>query len=768
MSAMVTTSKATNGTGGSADKAIIRLCEPRTSNGKPVRRTSSPAPQAFWNLKESLDSELEAGTRRRSRSPEGKGPLIQILTTEVFRRPLHKMRPIAIMILHKNVQQRAMVVFKALLLALYPLGSNYNQAVSDQCLTTQIDTVQIAQIATVQIVQIVQTVQKYPNRHCPNCPNRPNRPNCILANEDPTALRRSVPFEPNQRCLQAPWTLTSTIDIRPTQMNGPRMAERVPAILRTPLLSHHLPRSVFLQAGEGRIDPEVLCFVYYMNLHQADTLSSLQLRFASPPFNDSLGPNINRLPNEIINEIFLSGSLTLSTNPAKNTSPAFTLLLVCRHWKALATALTPLWTTLNLDRHYLERRSGRAAAEVLLWKFAKLCLSKSTTQPLHLTFCHAIGAPLERLAQLGATSDRWVTLTLYSNTLTNILNDRKTFVGFPVLQALNTRIFSARTGEVADVLHADLYRDLDVTAPRLAYFRLGVYMAGFQRTRAQDAFLGLSDDIVKSVTHLSVRMLLQLWLLPPRMRTMLVSNMERLTHLYLKLPGHVESESAAFADRFTLPCLTFLSISIESYPSWLAEVISDNVWRNLDHLRLPALEHLCIAQILPETQDPHTNAFFTRFLSNCRQIRTLATRQVSLKHTSALVEALKPERVFLSNNFNRPSMRAIVSDLVKGITNLGESQTTSRLREVILCDLAVSGALLARGIVGTLMECARTQPGFASLDRPVKAVQVHSLSQDVPESLKEYVDRPALMAGVYMRLAFKAREPDVGGIFSIG
>ncbi|KAF6759048.1 hypothetical protein DFP72DRAFT_844809 [Ephemerocybe angulata] len=141
---------------------------------------------------------------------------------------------------------------------------------------------------------------------------------------------------------------------------------------------------------------------------------------------------------------------------------------------------------------------------------------------------------------------------------------------------------------------------------------------------------------------------------------------------------------------------------------------------------------------------------------------------VSLKHTSALVEALKPERVFLSNNFNRPSMRAIVSDLVKGITNLGESQTTSRLREVILCDLAVSGALLARGIVGTLMECARTQPGFASLDRPVKAVQVHSLSQDVPESLKEYVDRPALMAGVYMRLAFKAREPDVGGIFSIG
>ncbi|KAF6759004.1 hypothetical protein DFP72DRAFT_844773 [Ephemerocybe angulata] len=59
--------------------------------------------------------------------------------------------------------------------------------------------------------------------------------------------------------LQAPWTLTSIIDIRPTQMNGPRMAERIPVILRAPLLSHHLPRSVFLQAGEGRIDPEVLC-----------------------------------------------------------------------------------------------------------------------------------------------------------------------------------------------------------------------------------------------------------------------------------------------------------------------------------------------------------------------------------------------------------------------------------------------------------------------------------------------------------------------------
>ncbi|KAF6759020.1 hypothetical protein DFP72DRAFT_1104277 [Ephemerocybe angulata] len=466
--------------------------------------------------------------------------------------------------------------------------------------------------------------------------------------------------------------------------------------------------------------------------------------------------SINRLPNETINEIFLSGSLTLSTNPAKNTSPAFTLLLVCRHWKALATALTPLWTTLNLDRHYLERRSGRAAAEVLLWKFAKLCLSKSTTQPLHLTFCHAIGAPLERLAQLGATSDRWVTLTLYSNTLTDILNDRKTFVGFPALQALNTC-----TGEVADVLDADLYRDMGMTAPRLAYFSLRVCLSGVQRATARDAFLGLSDDIVKSVTHLSLERCLHLWLLPPRMRTMLGSDMDRLTHLYLKLPGHTkggDSSSAPFADHLTLPYLTFLSL--DSFSCRLMET-RDDVWRNLDHLRLPALEHLFIAQILPETQDPHTNAFFTRFLSNCRQIRTLATRQVSLKHTSALVEALKPERVFLSNNFNRPSMRAIVSDLVKGITNLGESQTTSRLREVILCDLAVSGALLARGIVGTLMECARTQPGFASLDRPVKAVQVHSLSQDVPESLKEYVDRPALMAGVYMRLAFKAREPDV-------
>ncbi|KAF6759062.1 hypothetical protein DFP72DRAFT_844822 [Ephemerocybe angulata] len=478
--------------------------------------------------------------------------------------------------------------------------------------------------------------------------------------------------------------------------------------------------------------------------------------------NGRSGRGIHKLPNETMNHIFLSGSLTLSTNPAKNTSPAFTLLLVCRRWKVLASALSPLWATLNLDRFYLEEKWGQTAAEDLLWKFANLCLSKSRAHPLHLTFCHSIGAPLEKLAQLGATSDRWVSLTLSSGTLVAILNDRKSFVGFPVLQYLETYIPSTRARNVVDIQEVAPCSDPGMVFPQLACFRFHLRLSSIGRASTQEAFLGLPDHIQKNVTHLSIERSLHLPLLPSRIHTVLTSNMDRLTHLHLKLTSQNSSDIPDLSSfgYLTLPRLVFISLDS---PSCQAVEMRDDVWKILDCLRLPALEHLHIAQIMPEAQDPQINVFFTRFLSRCQQpIQTLALRQVSLKHSLALMEALKPEALFLANHFRAP-MRKLVCNVAKGVVE-GEEGTTVRLKRMVVCDLVKSGALLARDIVNTLVRCSRSraQPGVASksLEHPLKVVRVISLSRTpVPRSLEEYVKAPVRMAGVDLRLDFHAQEP---------
>ncbi|KAF6759064.1 hypothetical protein DFP72DRAFT_1167329 [Ephemerocybe angulata] len=447
---------------------------------------------------------------------------------------------------------------------------------------------------------------------------------------------------------------------------------------------------------------------------------------------------IHSLPNETLNQIFTSGSLTLSTNPATNTSPAFTLLLVCRNWRALAMALPPLWTTLDFDCCYLEKKWGRSTAEVLLWKFAQLCLSKSTMQPLDLTFCcHLIGAPMAKLAQFGATSDRWVSLTLVSNTLTAIVNDQKHFVGFPALRSMDIRMLSRPLGRISDYSGPiiDIGDDPDwepfdgaaLNLPSLKLLRVQLRMSLSHRIDAHDGFLGLPRAIGTGITHLTIINCAHLGTFSERMRAALTVNMTFLTHFHLHLSASTPKISNSLAptqpSALTLPFVTHLFVDGGMKNR---ESCHDDAWRHLAFLRLPALTHLHISQAAPEDRDPSTDPHFCRFISECRQVRTLATRGVGLKHSMALLEALNPEVLMISTPFDNTPARAVLCNLFKDM--LEGNQSIHDLHSIAVYDSNSSGALLAE-------DCTKLVEGSARLfqeeigcdmDLRPKTIAIHS------------------------------------------
>ncbi|KAF5342223.1 hypothetical protein D9611_001715 [Ephemerocybe angulata] len=455
--------------------------------------------------------------------------------------------------------------------------------------------------------------------------------------------------------------------------------------------------------------------------HSASILldpATLSLEASVQSLNASFSVTLNRraggihtLPNEIVNNIFLSGSLTLSTNPTTSTSPAFTLLLVCRRWRALAIALQPLWTTLDLDRCYLEQRWGQATAEILLWKFAQLCLSRTATRPLHFTFCcGSIGAPMQKLAELGATSDRWVSLTLASNTLTTILNDRKNFAGFPALRHLDMHMLSRPLGRISDFSGPiiDIDDDPDwapfdgvaLDLPALKLLRVQLRMSLSHRNDAQDGFLGLPRTIGTNITHLTIRSCAHLGTLSKRI-----------------------SLASAQPSALTLPFVTHLVVDGGRKHQ---ESHHDDVWRHLAFLRLPVLAHLRISQTAPEDRDPSTNPHFGNFLSNCHQIQTLTTHQVSLKHTTALLEALKPRALTISDAFDHASSREVLCNMLKGMLKGGQSNP--ELDRIAVYDITSSGAQLAEDVAKLLERFARPplREKVGDTDIPSKSIAVHS------------------------------------------
>lgn len=479
---------------------------------------------------------------------------------------------------------------------------------------------------------------------------------------------------------------------------------------------------------------------------------------------------INKLANETLTQIFLSGSLTLSTNPEKSNSPAFSLLLVCRHWNALALSLPSLWTTLNLDFYNLGKSRRREEAEVILWKFAGLCLSRSSNQHLHLTLCSLIEEPMENLARLGAPSDRWASLNLSTNNLLDIINDRQNFSGFPALRSLVTRVHlsydwdsSGAQGTIVD--GDDIIRsagDPDLGFLALRHFnvciRLG--LSTVDREGSEGTFLSLPSDLRSNITHLSMEQCSHPSTLSARMREVLTAGMGSLTHLHLNLPRmriEWDETTPPYPGHLTLPHVTFLSISSLSCRS---NGMRDDAWRNLDYLMLPSLKHLRVTQIMPEDEDIHRNPYLTRFLSRGLRIQTLATQQIGLTHSIALFEALKPEMLFVSNSFNNPAMRRTLCKLLEDI--LDAKPPVAQVRTIMIYDTAPCGALLAGDVLKTfkkqstgddpLVLCANAGDGS-------KKIVLRSQSRVPPSTLKDYGGVGDFLAAADVKLDFGSAFP---------
>ncbi|KAF5328978.1 hypothetical protein D9611_013479 [Ephemerocybe angulata] len=401
--------------------------------------------------------------------------------------------------------------------------------------------------------------------------------------------------------------------------------------------------------------------------------------------NQDRSPNgsekgIHKLANETLAHIFLSGSLTLSTNLNSNTSSAFSLILVCHHWNTLALSLPSLWTTLDLDLHAL-KNWGQDAAEACLWKFASICLSRSSNQLLHLTLCHSIVGPMEKLANLGAISDRWVSLNTDSTTLTNIVNDRSNFSGFSKLCFLSLNVRSEPLGRISDTTGPIIDLDDDeedqehtgetnVEAPHLKYFQCRLRLSLSHRNDAQDAFFCLPHSLRANVTDLTIVSCAHLGTLSEKMRGTLTNRMARLTHLRLCL----SSSAPAISNNLTPPHPTSLSLPhvthlfVDSAMGGQS-ANHDDAWKHLSYLTLPSLTHLHVSQKQPEEEDPNHNEFFGRFLLKTRQVRSLVTRQVGLKHTMALIKSLNPETITNSNDFDDLEKWGVLRSFHRGSTD---------------------------------------------------------------------------------------------------
>ncbi|KAF5328995.1 hypothetical protein D9611_013462 [Ephemerocybe angulata] len=485
----------------------------------------------------------------------------------------------------------------------------------------------------------------------------------------------------------------------------------------------------------------------------------------TPPRSGASGGfehGIHKLPNETLAQIFLSGSLTLSTNPGRNGSPAFNLLLVSRHWNALASSLPSLWTTLDLDLYSLEKDRRGAEAEIILWRFAKLCLSRASKQGLHITLCGPIQAPMENLARLGATSDRWASLNLCSaKALTHIINDRKNFSGFPKLRSLEMHVRTNVCWDNFQVVPADDEDDLlplggpDLGTLELAHFYLRLHLSSqSSREAAEGIVLALPNDLRSSVTHLLMEKCDHPGMLSARMRKLLTAGMGSLTHLHLELPSiqlDPEATMPTLPGHLTLPHITYLSISSLSCQH---AAMRDDVWRNLDYLIVPSLKHLRIVQILPEEEGCQTNAYVTRILSRGQRIQTLATQQVSLKHSIALIEALRPEKILISNAFNSPTIRGTLSKFVEHL--IEAKPLVAQVRVLVIHDRVLAGTLLTRDIVKTLGLIKRTHPSTPNPRNAAKTIVLCS-QVDIPsDTLRDYEGVGDHLSEIGIELGFRS------------
>ncbi|KAF6751510.1 hypothetical protein DFP72DRAFT_475291 [Ephemerocybe angulata] len=453
----------------------------------------------------------------------------------------------------------------------------------------------------------------------------------------------------------------------------------------------------------------------------AEKLRMLWVAAGSP-----VGTPAERVPNELLSQIFCEGGSVVSTKRAKCTSVALTASRVCSRWRAVAIATPQIWTHIDLDN-----MTSFPHSTVLrrTWRFARMCVARTGSLPLSFTISEYLKSPLKALAGMGATSDRWASLFLFAHTLLEIVHDTESFSGFPNLEYLDVRVTSPPIPEGTVPFPVDR-----AMLPRMSRFNL-------QIARSPTQFACLAYMPRPSLTHLSLTLVNQDYL--DILGDTLV-DAHRLTHLHIEVQFEFEQMGIPSPSQLiTFPSLTFLSIVAAQHPLWFI----------LCRLRVPNLTHLR----LRETEEPSneansqlTNVLFDHFLALCPTLEYLGTQRLPLDRSLALIKRCLPERVVLAHIFRGDHMRNSICRLLRRVVK-GHGEVVN-IREIVVYDGSASGAYLAEDLVYDLQDIP--EPGS-----PTSPMTLERLQQGPQRMVVVYSASPIGRSAIECFKAMEAMFP---------